>query len=73
MLRHAALSAVLVACAVPCVAGQAGDPQYFFEGLGSVAQYDQYMRSIYAGESDCVRFESRRGRVTAVLYECYTG
>lgn len=169
ILRGAALSLAVGACAAPCVAGQPGDPQYFLEGmrcaggefglrlpttlpelmalaplrqevvhgveagegftitrktlrfdglaigvvtfsndaqrywlasaevrstawqhltpfrlrqsiedvrkrLGTVAQDDQYLRSIYAGESDSVRFEStRRGRVTAVLYECYTG
>jgi hypothetical protein len=42
--------------------------------LGSVANDDVQLRSIYAGENESVRFETTRaGRVAAIIYECYTG
>ncbi len=41
--------------------------------LGDVAEDDMTLRSLYSGESDSVRFETRAGRVSAVIYECYTG
>jgi hypothetical protein len=42
--------------------------------LGSIAQDDEQLRSIYAGENESVRFETTRaGKVKAIIYECYTG
>jgi hypothetical protein len=42
--------------------------------LGDVAKDDWQLRSIYAGESESVHFETTRaGRVSAIIYECYTG
>jgi len=41
--------------------------------LGRVAEDDLDLRSIYSGENESVRFQSRSGRVTAVIYECYIG
>ena len=41
--------------------------------LGRVAEDDDELRSVYSGENESVHFETRSGRVTAVIYECYTG
>ena len=41
--------------------------------LGVIADPDLYLRSTYTGEAESVRFESRSGRITSVIYECYTG
>jgi hypothetical protein len=42
--------------------------------LGDVSKDDWQLRSIYAGESESVRFETTKaGKVSAVIYECYTG
>lgn len=41
--------------------------------LGRVAEDDLDLRSVYSGENESVHFQTRSGRVTAVIYECYTG
>ena len=42
--------------------------------LGDIAKDDWQLRSVYSGESESVRFETTRaGKVSAVIYECYTG
>ena len=42
--------------------------------LGSVSKDDVQLRSIYAGENESVHFETTRaGKVSAIIYECYTG
>jgi hypothetical protein len=41
--------------------------------LGGVGEDDLTLRSIYSGENESVRFETRTGRITAIIYECYTG
>jgi hypothetical protein len=41
--------------------------------LGKPAEADEPLRATYAGENESLRFQTRAGRVTAVVYECYTG
>ena len=42
--------------------------------LGDVAKDDWQLRSVYAGESESVHFETMRaGNVSAIIYQCYTG
>ena len=41
--------------------------------FGSVGEDDTDLRSKYSGENEGVRFETREGHVTRVIYECYTG
>ncbi|HUL94947.1 MAG TPA: hypothetical protein VLT89_02990 [Usitatibacter sp.] len=41
--------------------------------LGAVAHDDVQLRSVYSGENESLRFETKAGRVAAVVYECYTG
>ena len=42
--------------------------------LGPIANDDWQLRSVYAGENESVRFQATRGgKVSAIIYECYTG
>ena len=41
--------------------------------LGSIADADGELRSTYSGENESLRFETASGKVTAILYACYTG
>ena len=42
--------------------------------LGNAARDDWQLRSVYAGENESVRFRTTKaGKVSAILYECYTG
>ncbi|GAC1376570.1 MAG: hypothetical protein NVS3B3_15740 [Aquirhabdus sp.] len=41
--------------------------------FGDVAKDDWQLRSIYSGENESVHFDTRAGRVSAIIYECYTG
>jgi len=41
--------------------------------LGAAAADDEQLRSTYTGESDSIRFETTGGKVSKVVYQCYTG
>ena len=41
--------------------------------LGPISKDDVTLRSVYSGENESLRFETRGDRVSAVVYECYTG
>jgi hypothetical protein len=41
--------------------------------LGQIADDDVELRSIYQGENESVRFKTKAGAVSAVIYQCYTG
>jgi hypothetical protein len=41
--------------------------------LGEIAVDDETLRSTYSGENESLRFETKSGRVSAVIYQCYTG
>lgn len=41
--------------------------------LGPDAQEDTQFKALYAGENESVRFETRANKVSAVIYQCYTG
>jgi hypothetical protein len=41
--------------------------------LGPVSKDDDALRSVYSGENESLRFETRSDRVSAIVYECYTG
>jgi len=42
--------------------------------FGDVAKHDAQLRSVYSSENESVRFETTKaGKVSAIIYECYTG
>jgi len=41
--------------------------------LGEISKDDETLRSVYQGENESVRFETKGERVSAIIYECYTG
>ncbi len=41
--------------------------------LGPISKDDDALRSVYSGENESLRFETRSDRVSAIIYECYTG
>ena len=42
--------------------------------LGDLAKDDWQLRSVYSSENESIRFETTKaGKVSAIIYECYTG
>ena len=41
--------------------------------LGEIAVDDVTLRSIYSGENESLHFETKSGKVSAIIYQCYTG